>query len=79
MLRGNAEVNNILLCAALRFMDLDELNRVIGYVPRMATEDDLIMVISRAKKDEAYRKMLLEAVNRAFREEQAKGRLLLVS
>ncbi|ABW00995.1 ABC transporter permease [Caldivirga maquilingensis] len=79
VLRGNAEVNNMLLCAALRFMDLDELNRVIGYVPRMATEDDLIMVISRAKRDEAYRRLLLEAVNRAFREEQAKGSEVTVS
>ena len=79
VLRGNAEVNNMLLCAALRFMDLDELNKVIGYVPRMATEDDLIMVISRAKRDEAYRRLLLEAVNRAFKEEQAKGNEVAVS
>jgi len=45
-LRGEVEVNNMLLCAALRFMDLDEVVNVIGNVPRMATEEDLIRVIS---------------------------------
>lgn len=69
-LRGEAEVNNMLLCAALRFMDLDEVVNVIGNVPRMATEEDLIRVISRARRDEVYRRLLLEAVNRLIGREQ---------
>jgi len=69
-LRGEVEVNNMLLCAALRFMDLDEVVNVIGNVPRMATEEDLIRVISRARRDEVYRRLLLEAVNRLIGREQ---------
>lgn len=68
-LDGKVSINNMLLCAALRHIELGELMRIVSNVPLMATEDDLFRVISRAKKDETYRRLLLEALSRSLGEQ----------
>lgn len=66
MIGGKLPISNLALCSALRRMDLSELNNVLGSIPKLADEDDLIRVLSRAKVDEGYRKLLLETVCKAF-------------
>ncbi len=70
-LNGGVGINNMLLCSALMHITVDELKGILGFIPTLATEDDLIRVISRAKVDESYRELLLYAVNRAFKGEAA--------